>query len=48
MTVDDGSYTFSVIAASLRDLLAGKLPTGPPLLRASSLLRRTFHQMGNA
>jgi tRNA A-37 threonylcarbamoyl transferase component Bud32 len=36
MTVDDGSYTFSVIAASVPDLLKGTLPAGPPLMQASN------------
>ena len=36
MTVDDGSYSFSVIAASVSDLLKGTLPTGAPLMRASN------------
>ena len=36
MTVDDGSYTFSVIATSLADLLAGKVPAGAPLMQAST------------
>ena len=36
MTVDDGSYTFSVIAASLADLLKGTVPAGAPLMQASN------------
>jgi hypothetical protein len=36
MTVDDGSFTFSVIAAKLADVLKGTLPNGPPLMQASS------------
>jgi hypothetical protein len=36
MTVDDGSYTFSVIAGSVADLLAGTVPAGAPLLQASN------------
>jgi hypothetical protein len=36
MAVDDGSYSFSVIAASLPDLLSGKLPAGAPLMQASN------------
>jgi hypothetical protein len=36
MTVDDGSYTFSVIAASVPDLLSGTVPVGPPLMHASN------------
>ena len=36
MTVDDGSYTFSVIAAELSDVIKGTLPNGPPLMQASS------------
>jgi tRNA A-37 threonylcarbamoyl transferase component Bud32 len=36
MTVDDGSYSFSVIAASVPDLLDGTLPQGPPLMQASN------------
>jgi tRNA A-37 threonylcarbamoyl transferase component Bud32 len=36
MTVDDGSYTFSVIAANLADVIKGTLPDGPPLMQASS------------
>jgi tRNA A-37 threonylcarbamoyl transferase component Bud32 len=36
MTVDDGSYSFSVIAASLSDILKGTLPNAPPLVQASN------------
>jgi tRNA A-37 threonylcarbamoyl transferase component Bud32 len=36
MTVDDGSYTFSVIAASMSDLLKGTVPAGAPLMQASN------------
>ena len=36
MTVDDGSYTFSVIAASVPDLIKGTLPAGAPLMQANS------------
>ena len=36
MTVDDGSYTFSVIAANLADILKGTLPNAPPLMQASN------------
>jgi tRNA A-37 threonylcarbamoyl transferase component Bud32 len=36
MTVDDGSFSFSVLAANLADLLKGTLPNGPPLMQASS------------
>ncbi|MDF2770514.1 MAG: protein kinase [Geminicoccaceae bacterium] len=36
MAVDDGSYTFSVIAAPLPDLLKGTVPSGAPLMQASS------------
>ena len=36
MTVDDGSFTFSVIAANLVDITKGTLPNGPPLIQASS------------
>jgi len=36
MTVDDGSYTFTTIAANVSDLLKGMLPSGPPLMQASS------------
>ena len=36
MTVDDGSYTFSVIAASVPDLIKGTLPAGAPLMQASN------------
>ena len=36
MTVDDGSFTFSVIAANLADVIKGTLPNGPPLIQASS------------
>ena len=36
MAVDDGSYSFSVIAAGLPDLLKGTLPTGAPLMQASN------------
>lgn len=38
MTVDDGSYSFSVIAAGVSDLIKGTLPAGAPLLQASSQL----------
>jgi tRNA A-37 threonylcarbamoyl transferase component Bud32 len=36
MTVDDGSYSFSVIAANLPDILTGKLPNATPLMQASN------------
>ena len=36
MTVDDGSYSFSVIAANLADVIKGTLPNGPPLMQASN------------
>jgi hypothetical protein len=36
MTVDDGSYTFSVVAASVPDLIKGTLPAGAPLMQASN------------
>jgi tRNA A-37 threonylcarbamoyl transferase component Bud32 len=36
MTVDDGSYSFSVIAANVSDLLNGTLPAGVPLMQASN------------
>ena len=36
MTVDDGSYTFSVIAATVSDLVNGTLPAGAPLMQASN------------
>jgi tRNA A-37 threonylcarbamoyl transferase component Bud32 len=36
MAVDDGSYTFSVVAAGLPDLLSGKFPPGAPLMQASN------------
>ena len=36
MTVDDGSYSFSVIAANLTDVLNGTLPNAPPLMQASN------------
>jgi len=36
MAVDDGSYSFSVVAASLPDLLKGTLPDGAPLMQASN------------
>ncbi|MBL0173027.1 MAG: serine/threonine-protein kinase [Gemmatimonadaceae bacterium] len=36
MAVDDGSYTFSVIAGNLADLMAGKVPAGAPLMQASN------------
>jgi len=37
MTVDDGSYTFSVIAANLADLIKGTLaPNTQPLMQASN------------
>ncbi len=38
MAVDDGSYNYSVIAASLPDLLRGTMPAGPPLMQASNLV----------
>ena len=38
MTVDDGSYTFSVIAAAVPDLLKGTMPSGAPLMQASNRL----------
>jgi hypothetical protein len=34
--VDDGSYSFTVVAAELPALLRATLPPGPPLLQASS------------
>ncbi|HET9010365.1 MAG TPA: hypothetical protein VFN38_01055, partial [Gemmatimonadaceae bacterium] len=36
MTVDDGSYSFSVIAANVTDLIKGTLPNAPPLMQASN------------
>ena len=36
MTVDDGSYTFSVIAADMTDVLAVNGPQGPPVMQASN------------
>jgi Tol biopolymer transport system component len=36
MTVDDGSYSFSVIAANVSDLIKGTLPAGAPLMQASN------------
>ena len=36
MAVDDGSYSYSVVALGLPDLLRGKLPSGAPLLQASN------------
>jgi Tol biopolymer transport system component/tRNA A-37 threonylcarbamoyl transferase component Bud32 len=36
MTVDDGSFTFGVIAANLSDLLKGTLPNAAPFLQASN------------
>ena len=36
MTVDDGSYTFSVLAANLADVIKGTLPNAPPLMQASN------------
>jgi tRNA A-37 threonylcarbamoyl transferase component Bud32 len=36
MAVDDGSYSFSVLAASVADLAAGTLPAGAPLMQASN------------
>ncbi|HEX9164696.1 MAG TPA: protein kinase [Gemmatimonadales bacterium] len=36
MAVDDGSYTFTVAALSVPDLLAGTLPQGEPLMQAST------------
>jgi tRNA A-37 threonylcarbamoyl transferase component Bud32 len=36
MTVDDGSFTFSVIATSVEDLVKGTLPAGSPLMQASN------------
>ncbi len=38
MTVDEGSYSFSVVAANFPDLLKGKLPPGAPLMQASNLV----------
>jgi hypothetical protein len=46
MVVDDGSYTYSVIAAKLPDLLRGKLPDAPPLLQASSRVSATVSPDG--
>jgi tRNA A-37 threonylcarbamoyl transferase component Bud32 len=36
MAVDDGSYSFSVVAAKLSDLIQGTLPNGAPLMQASN------------
>ncbi|HJR34228.1 MAG TPA: hypothetical protein VJ817_04720, partial [Gemmatimonadales bacterium] len=36
MAVDDGSYSFTVLALGVPELLRGKLPPGPPLMQASS------------
>ena len=36
MAVDDGSYSYSVVAANLPELMQGKLPDGPPLMQASN------------
>lgn len=37
MTVDDGSFTFSVLAGSLQDFIKGSLPAkAPPLMQASN------------
>jgi hypothetical protein len=36
MAVDDGSYAFTVVAVGVPDLLRGALPSGPPLMQASS------------
>ena len=34
--VDDGSYSFSAIATGFGDLMAGRFPSGPPLLQATT------------
>jgi tRNA A-37 threonylcarbamoyl transferase component Bud32 len=47
MTVDDGSYTFSVIAAPLTDLLKGTVPNGPPLMQASNQVLATVSPDGS-
>jgi hypothetical protein len=36
MAVDDGSYSYMAVAASLPDLLQGKLPAGAPLIQSST------------
>jgi len=36
MAVDDGSYSFTAIAAGFQDILRGNFPAGPPLLSTSS------------
>jgi hypothetical protein len=36
MAIDDGSYSFSVVAANLSDFLKGTVRAGAPLMRASS------------
>jgi hypothetical protein len=36
MAVDDGSYSFSVIAGSLQDLMDGKVSAAAPLMQASN------------
>jgi hypothetical protein len=36
MAVDDGSYTFSVAAGPLADLISGKIGDGAPLMQASN------------
>ena len=46
MTVDDGSYSFSVIAANVSDLLEGTLPAGAPLMQASSRVNATVSPDG--
>jgi roadblock/LC7 domain-containing protein len=36
MAVDDGSYSFTVLTMGLPELLRGELPSGPPLMQAST------------
>ena len=47
MAVDDGSFSYSVIAANMPDLLAGKTGTGAPLLNASNRLMALVSPDGN-
>jgi len=46
MAVDDGSYSFSVVAASLADLLKGAPPAGAPLMQASNRVNATVSPDG--
>ncbi len=46
MTIDDGSYDFSVIAAPLSDLLKGTVAAGEPLMKASTRVGATVSPDG--